>query len=151
MKMQKLDFDVVTGPAIAGAILAAPLALQGKKIFVYPEKIMSGPYYREIIEMEFGRGYAKVLEGKRVLVVEDIITTGKSVVKTMEAIYKCNGTPIRVIAIWNRTGWTNDFCEVESLINERVESWDQDKHGNCPDCHAGIPLMAPKTMEIIIR
>ena len=151
LKAQKWDFDVITGPAIAGAVLAAPLSYYLGKIFVYPEKVLTEPYYQDKknYEMKFRRGYDKVLKDKKVLIVEDIITTGGSVLKTIDSIYDCGGVPGMVLAIWNRSGWSNNHCEVDSLINEKVESWDQDEHGNCPDCHNGIPLVDPKTMKEI--
>ena len=167
MKVHQLDFDVVTGPAIAGAVLAAPLARNLGKIFVYPEKIINGPACPISEGMQFRRGYDKVLKDKKVILIEDIITTGGSVLKTIDAIHECGGTVEKVIAIWNRSKWTTEHCEVDSIIKETVESWEADdcpmceawlkeehhKCDTCPstecDCEVKYPLTDPKTGYII--
>lgn len=79
-KFHSDDFDVITGPAIAGAILAAPVALKLNKIFVYPEKAIYSELAKDpndgVVDtkiMKFNRGYDKILKDKRVIIVEDII------------------------------------------------------------------------------
>ena len=155
-------FDIITGPAIAGAVLAAPISLNLGKPFVYPEKKMElsresymchgePHFYNNIVStgMEFRRGYDKKLKGKRVVIVEDIITTGKSVNQTIDAIKECGGTVDKIFAIWNRTGAffsPPTDGDVISLINEYVESWDEKE---CELCKEGIPLTDPKTGEVI--
>jgi len=128
------EFDVVTGPATAGAILAAPIALVLDKIFVYPEKIDN--------EMVFRRGYDKILKNKRVWLVEDVITTGGSIEKMIIAVKKCGGEVVGISAIWNRESWSPTVnIPFLPLINEFVPScWPFE----CPECKAGIPLQDPK-------
>jgi len=137
-------YEVITGPAIAGAILAAPIANTIGKTFVYPEKVEDQPLHGDPSKwwkMEFRRGYDKVIKDKRVLIVEDIITTGSSVEKTIKAIQECDGIPIGVMAIWNRTGWHK--LSIKSLINEKVDSWWPQNNG-CPLCIEGVPLQDTK-------
>lgn len=127
-------FDVITGPAIAGAILAAPISLSLNKIFIYPEKIDGN--------MIFRRGYDKILRNKRVWVIEDIVTTGGSVEKTIATIVKCKGEVVGVSAIWNRGSWSvKTNIPFLSLINELVPSYYPNK---CPACKAKKPLQNPK-------
>lgn len=147
------NYDVVTGPAIAGSILAAPIAMSTGLIFVYPEKVTKtcvNPKTQNVFEhpngMQFRRGYDKVISGKRILLIEDIITTGGSVQQTIDAATECGGTVKDVISIWNRSGWKPKTCSVFSIINDKVESWDKE---DCPDCQNGIPLTDPKTDEVI--
>jgi len=127
-------FDVVTGPAIAGAVLAAPISLEfTNKIFVYPEKIND--------EMVFRRGYGRILKDKKVWIVEDIITTGGSIKKTISAIEKCGGKVVGISAIWDRGKGYIDGYTILSLINEFVPSYAPEE---CPDCKKGKPLQNPK-------
>lgn len=139
-------FDIITGPAIAGAVLAAPISLlfydripiyPEQTIFVYPEKINE--------KMVFRRDYDKVLKHKKVWVVEDIITTGNSVEKTIMAIRDCGGSVVGISAIWNRGAWKpNNLigCQFLSLISEGVPSYWPDE---CPYCKENrIPLQDPK-------
>ena len=144
------SYEVVTGPAIAGAVLAAPIALKLNKIFVYPEKYMESSLANDpnngVIDnpiMKFHRGYDKIITGKRVLIVEDIITTGGSVERTMDAIRKCGGVVAGIIAIWNREGWGRfNESKIISLINENVLSYIPSV---CPLCREGkLPLQNPK-------
>ncbi len=142
------EYDVITGPAIAGAILAAPISLANDLTFVYPEKIQIPPLYQKekFYMMAYRRGYDKVMYGKKILLVEDIITTGRSVQQTIDAVEICDGTVVDVIAIWNRSNWKPENCDIFSIINEPVESWCKEE---CPDCKNGIPLTDPKTDKIL--
>lgn len=143
------EYDVVTGPAIAGAILAAPIAINLDKIFVYPEKAFVSRFvgfpHNKVVKtkiMEFNRGYDKVVKDKRVFIVEDVITTGGSVQRTIDAVKLCGGKCVGVLAIWNREGWTPNGFELVSLINKSTESWTA---GTCLLCRNHIPLVNPKT------
>ncbi len=136
IKNSGVSYDIVTGPAIAGAILAAPVSLSLRKTFIYPEKFES--------KMEFRRGYNKALNGKRVFIIEDIITTGSSVQKTVNAINDNNGIVVGVISIWNRTNWKLDNCINLTLINRPVESWTEEKCPICNDENNRTPLRDPK-------
>ncbi len=131
------EIDVITGPAIAGALLSFPISISMSKAFVYPEKIDNN--------MVFRRGYDKFLNGKRVAIAEDIITTGGSVQKTIDAIVSCGGTPVIAVAIWNRSSWTHPEVDVKSLIDRPVESWAPE---DCPLCKQGIPLKDPKERTV---
>ena len=138
-------FDVITGPAIAGAILAASISLQlFDKIFVYPEKVEDDPLAGnpdKWAKMDFRRGYDKILKDKRVWIVEDIITTGGSVEKTILAVEKCGGEVAGISAIWNRGIWRWRDSPL-SLINEFVPSYWPDE---CPYCREGrVSLTDPK-------
>lgn len=137
--------DVITGPAVAGAIFAAPISLMFNKTFIYPEKTSS----TLASSMEFRRGFDKVLEGKKVILIEDIITTGGSVVNTIEAVVSAGGEVMGVVCIWNRSteqmqllsGPNFSGIPVHSLINQPVEIWNPD---HCPLCKEDVPLTNPK-------
>ena len=134
IKKYENNIDLVTGPAIAGAILAQPLAsLLGDKIFVYPEKIDD--------KMVFRRGYDKIIKNKRVWITEDIITTGGSVEKTIQAINNCDGEVLGTSVIWNRGDYKPSKGLFLPMINEAVYSHLPE---NCPECANNIKLTDPK-------
>lgn len=134
LKTCRVDGNVVvTGPALAGAILAAPISLYLDVTFVYPEKIDN--------KMVFRRGYDQKIPGKNIILIEDIITTGGSVQLTIDEVLRLGGIPSGVFAIWNRTGWQPKECSVTSLINQPVESWSPKE---CPLCQKKMPLQDPK-------
>jgi len=133
-------YDLVTGPAIAGAVLAATVAWLVDKPFVYPEKIVST--YHD--QMEFRRGFPAAIKDKRVLIIEDVITTGASVIKVANAIWACDGAVTGVVCMWNRSStWPAGMpsVEVRSLVHEAIESWEAKE---CPLCAEGVPLTDPK-------
>jgi orotate phosphoribosyltransferase len=131
------NIDIITGPAIAGAVLASNVAMRLNKIFVYPEKING--------KMVFQRGYDKILKGKHVFIIEDIITTGGSVNKTIISINGLGGIVTGVSCIWSREDLSTFTIPMFSLIDKKIESWGEN---NCPMCREGIPLTNPKTGEI---
>lgn len=129
------QFDIVTGPAIAGALIASNIAMLQDKTYVYPEKING--------TMQFRRGYDKIIRDKRVLIIEDVITTGLSVLKTQTGIERCGGEAVGVISICNR-GANLDIKNV-SLINfKKVMMYYPEE---CPMCASGEALIDPKTMK----
>ena len=68
-KVKDLDFDLVVGPAMGGVIVSYELARQLGKPSIFVE--------REDGEMTLRRGFT-IEKGQRVLVTEDVVTTGKS-------------------------------------------------------------------------
>jgi len=131
---------IITGPAVAGAILAAPVWFHLYRRyhptelgFVYSEKING--------RLVFHRGYDRHLQGKQVVIIEDIITTGGSVSSIATLITKYGGTVIGCACIWNRLGWNPFDFSTKALINEMVDSWTPEE---CPLCKNNIPLTSPK-------
>lgn len=88
-----------------------------------------------------GRNYKKYIPGKRILIVEDIITTGGSVKGVIEAVRKLDGNIIGVGVLCNRNPKiTEKELEVPKLIaltNIPLEKWDEDK---CPFCARNVPI-----------
>lgn len=133
------DVDVVIAPALGGIILSQWVAyymseMMGREIFgVYAEK--------DGDQFAIRRGYDKFVRGKNVLVLEDIITTGGSVKKVVEAVRAIDGNVIGVGALCNRGNiQTKDIGDVPgifSLIELDLEAWDE---ADCPLCAKGVPM-----------
>ncbi len=130
-------FDVVVGPAFGGIILSQWVThhlsqLNGRAVLsVYAEKEGDGFVLR--------RGYDKLVGGMRVLVVEDVLTTGGSVAKVVTAVTGCGGDVLAVGALCNRGGVTAAQVGAEvlySLVNLDIESWAEQE---CPLCANGVP------------
>lgn len=132
--------DVVIAPAIGGVILTQWTALHlrvttGKSVLaVYAEKEADGTF---VIK----RGYDRLIKDKRVLVVEDILTTGGSARKVVDATRAIGGNIIGVGVICNRGGITakdlGDVPKLFSLTYFKFDTWDEAK---CPFCAAGVPI-----------
>ena len=78
------------------------------------------------------------LEGKDVLVVEDIVTTGGSVKEVMEVVKECGGELVGVGLLVDRSGGKVDFgVRTEALLHLNVETFQPD---SCPLCAKGTPF-----------
>ncbi len=115
--------QLITGPAMAGAILAAHVAYSLRIPYVYPDKVDN--------DMVFRKCFHEPIKGKNVLIVEDIITTGSSVIKTARAIEDLGGFVLGVVCICNRGNWNPYNLIVRSLIDIEMNSWDAN---DCPLC-----------------
>lgn len=132
--------DVVIAPAIGGVILSQwtahhLLEITGREVFgVYAEKTEDGGF---VIK----RGYDKLVAGKNVLVVEDVLTTGGSAKKVVEAVRTLGGNIIGLGVLCNRGGITpSDVANpptLFALINVKLDSWDE---ADCPLCVQDVPI-----------
>lgn len=133
--------DVVCAPAIGGVILSQWTAhhlsaLTGREVLsIYAEKSPTGD------DFMIKRGYDALIEGKRVLVVEDVLTTGGSVRKVIQTARAIGATVVGVGALCNRGGLTaNDLEKVPSffpLLKVDLAAWEAK---DCPLCAKGIPI-----------
>lgn len=134
----ELGVELVVGPATGGIILAYETARQLNCRGVFTEKDGEDG-------MALKRGFA-LKKGTRVLVVEDIVTTGGSVQKTIEHLRERGADVVGVGVLIDRSGGKASFdCEYQPLAELNLESWDP---ADCPLCKKGQPLVEPD--DIII-
>lgn len=134
--------EVVAGPTVGGVILAQWTAhhlsaLTGREVVaVYAEEEALEDGKRRV----FRRGYDALVAGRRVLVVEDILTTGGSVRLVIEAVGAAGGSVVGAGALVNRGGVTAPQIgapELYCLASSPLESYAADE---CPLCAAGVPV-----------
>lgn len=107
-KFKDADIDVVAAPAVGGTILCTWTAyylskLEKKEVLsVYTEKDKGTTASAAESEQIFRRGYDKFIKGKKVLVLEDLTTTGISVKKTVHTVKKAGGEVVAVGVMVNR-------------------------------------------------
>lgn len=107
-KFKDRDIDVVAAPAVGGTILSTWTAYYLSKfkkkeiLSVYTEKDKGTTASAAESEQIFRRGYDRFVKGKKVLVLEDLTTTGISVKKTIGAIKKVGGKVVAVGVMVNR-------------------------------------------------
>lgn len=130
------QIDVVAGPTTGGIILAYEVGRQLEVAAAYAERKGDGA------EREFRRG-TTFAPGARVLVVDDILTTGGSVRETLDALV---AHPVDVVGIGilvDRSGGKVDFgVPLEALATMDIATWEA---ADCPLCAAGQPLTKPGT------
>jgi orotate phosphoribosyltransferase len=87
--------------------------------------------------MTLKRGF-QIPEGCRVLVVEDIVTTGGSVREVMDVVREHGGQVVGVGLLVDRSGGKVDFgVRTEALLHLQVPTY---KPEDCPLCKSGVPL-----------
>lgn len=133
------EIDAVVGPVVGGVALAQWTAhhlslLQGKEVLAICAD-------KEEDSFVIKRGQDEFITGKKILVVEDILTTGGSVKKVIETIRSLGGKVVGIGALCNRGGVTSDqIGEVpvlKALVNVSFEAYDET---DCPYCKGGIPI-----------
>lgn len=147
--------DTVIAPATGGIVLSQWTAhhlslLRGKTVHaVYAEKeTIKVPdpegkdrkYFYETGNFIIGREYDEYIKRKRVLVVEDVLTTGNSIKKVIEVAENIGGRVLVACALCNRGSITaNDIGagDLFSLVNINFETWSE---ADCPLCKSGIPV-----------
>jgi orotate phosphoribosyltransferase len=126
------EVDVVVSPAIGGIVAGQEVArsLGARAIFCE----------REQGRMSFRRGFF-LDRGEKVLVVEDVITTGGSVREVVDAVRDGGGEVVGVSCIVNRSGCREvDGFDIASLVTLTVPIYPPE---SCPLCRDGIPADKP--------
>jgi orotate phosphoribosyltransferase len=127
-----LPVDVVVGPALGGILIAHEVARVLDRRCLFTE--------REAAQMALRRGFA-VRPGERALLVEDVVTTGKSVREAQRALERGGATAVGFACIVNRTDRNFlDGLPLRSLIRLELQSY---APADCPGCAAGEPLQKP--------
>ncbi|MFH1651510.1 MAG: orotate phosphoribosyltransferase [Chloroflexota bacterium] len=122
----------VAGPTTGGIILAHEVARQLGVRAIYAEK--------EGNERTFRRGF-RIDPGERILVVDDILTTGGSIREVIDAVRKRGGQVIGVAVLVDRTTRPIDFgVPVFSCLHSETVTY---APAQCPLCAEGVPLVKP--------
>ncbi len=145
-KAKDLEVDVVVGPALGGIILSTWTAhhltnLTGKEVLgIYCEKAQAGGMAVDT-EMLLTRGYDELVKGKKVLVVEDLTTTGVSAKKVVNTVRVAGGEVVAVSVMVNRSPKTvtSEFFGAPFLPLDEFEI-PMYKDGECPLCKSGVPI-----------
>ena len=126
------DVDKVVAPALGGVIIGYTVAEALDKPFVFTE--------RKDGQMTLRRGF-RLREGERVVIVEDVVTTGKSTRETADVIAQHGGVVTGFASILNRSGKENPFdAPYASLLALSLETYEESA---CPSCANGMALDAP--------
>lgn len=125
------DFDLVAAPAIGGIIVGFAVAQTLGVRFIFSEREQGVMALRRAFEVPIGA---------RVLVVEDVVTTGGSVAEVVELVRRAGGEPVAVTSLIDRGGERSFDVPFHPLLELKVESW---APGSCGLCASGAPLYSP--------
>lgn len=131
-KFKDEKIDVVIGPALGGVTWAYEVARALGVRGIFAE--------REEGAMTLRRGFS-IDEGERVLVVEDVVTTGGSTKEVIEVVTARGGVVVGVGSVIDRSDKPVDFgVRFKSLAKVNVRTF---KEHECPLCKAGTPAVKP--------
>ena len=129
---RKENVSVVVGPMTGGIILAYEVARQLGVKSIFTERVDG--------KMKFKRGF-KLNEQDRVLIVEDIITTGGSIFEVIEEVNKFKSNIIGLGYLIDRSNGKVKFpIPSHPLLTLNIESYTKD---DCPFCKSGVEAVKP--------
>ncbi len=139
-KFKNKKIDIVIGPAVGGVPLSQWTAyhlskIEGREILsVFTEKT---PDDNQILK----RGYDSMVKGRRILIVEDTVTSGSSIKKVIKAVKDAGGKIFSIAIMTNRdpkiVNAKNIRAPISALATFRVPSYEATK---CPLCKKGVPI-----------
>ena len=129
--------DMVVGPAVGGIIMSYEMARQFKVPNIFAE--------RENGAMTLRRGFS-IPEGAKVLVVEDVVTTGGSVREVMDIVAEAKAEVVGVCVVVDRSGGKIDFgVPFEAAYETEIQSYEPSQ---CPLCEQGLELVKPGSRKL---
>jgi orotate phosphoribosyltransferase len=133
------DPTLVVGPTTGGALLAAETARQLQAAL---NRTVRGVFAEPMERGTRGlrRGWP-VSPSDRVVLVDDILTTGASLAETVNAVRVAGSTPLLASVIVDRsTGPVEIGCPIVPLGRIEIDSWTA---AECPGCARGEPIVKP--------
>jgi len=134
MKDVSDGIDVVCAPAFGAIVFGFAAAAAMGKPFAFLQRDAAGT-------MGIRPGFTDVVEGKKVLLVEDVVTTGGSVRESLEVLDSMGAETVMAGLLVDRTGGTLELpVPYRALLTVKAESWAPE---DCPLCRRGIELVKP--------
>lgn len=132
-KVKKYNADVVVSPAVGAIIFGYELSKQLNVPNMFAEREKDGNF-------ALRRGF-ELKKGSKVIVAENVVTTGGSVKEVIELIQKLGSEVVAVVEVVDRSGGKVDFgVPNESLLQIEVKTYQPEE---CPMCKAGTVAVKP--------
>jgi orotate phosphoribosyltransferase len=139
------EIDLVAGPTTGGVILAFETGRQLGTRAIFAEEVHSGGHPRR----EFRRGF-RIEPGERVLLVDDILTTGGSLLAMIPAVESAGGEIVECVVLVDRSGGMSALTSPATGRRYALSAlWVLDLPtfepgpDTCPMCADGVELYAP--------
>jgi orotate phosphoribosyltransferase len=124
--------ELVIGPAMGGIIVAHEVGRALSARVLFAERVDGRFALRRLFEID---------RGERVLIVEDVVTTGGSIHEVADLVMRAGGEIVGMCALVDRTGGASVFpMRFESLIALTVPTF---AASDCPQCAEGAPVNKP--------
>jgi len=140
------DVDLVAGPTTGGVILAFETGRQLRLRAIFAEEVATDDGRPR---REFRRGFT-IAPGERVLLVDDILTTGGSLVAMIPAVEAAGGEIVECAVLVDRSGGLSALTSpasgrvypLRALWQLELPTWEPGA-ATCPRCAAGEPAVKP--------
>jgi len=134
--------DVVLSTGPGASILAHCVARThpSRPVLIYATKEVQGPHRRVRLPDEFARFVRPATSGalgKKVLIVEDLITTGETIRLLSQMVAEVGGAVVGIGCLWQRNSKIDLPQEVFSLVTRDFPTYEP---SSCPLCQEGRPL-----------
>jgi orotate phosphoribosyltransferase len=127
------NIDLVISPALGGLIIGHEVARALGVRFLFTERDAER-------KMSLRRGFT-LTPGERVVVVEDVITTGGSTKEVIDIVRAAGAIPVAAGSIIDRSGGAVDLGIPRAALETlKVITWQAEE---CPLCRAGEPVVKP--------
>jgi orotate phosphoribosyltransferase len=123
------DIDWVVGPTTGGIVIAFEVARQMKKLAGFAEERQG----KRVV----GRGFD--IKNKKVLIVDDVMTTGRSLIETIDAVKEKDADIVGIAVLIDRSSKKFGH-EYFATFRQAVKNYEPAK---CPLCQKHIPLTKP--------
>lgn len=131
-ELRNFEPQRIVAPALGGVIIGWTVATALDLPMIFTE--------RKEGAMQLRRGF-QIAPGERIVIIEDVVTTGKSTRETASAVAERGGDVVAYGSILNRSGATNPFDRpFAALMNLDLGTWRAEE---CPMCASGTPLDTP--------
>ncbi len=128
---RKIGITAVCGPTTGGIVVAYEVARQLGCRWIMAEKTETG--------RKVARGFL-LNKDDRVLIVDDVLTTGGSIQETLRAIEPTGAQVVGVGVFIDRSAGIKFPVPFYSVHREEIQNFNPE---NCPLCREGVPLEVP--------
>ncbi len=135
-KLQDIDYNLIVGPAMGGVIAAYELSAQTGKRNIFIERVNG--------QMTMKRGF-EIQPGDRAVIMEDVVTTGKSSLEVKQVIEEHGGSVVALACVVDRRTDKELELPVYAAISLSIPTYSVEE---CPLCKAGIPYVKPGSRSI---
>ena len=130
-RFKDTKIGAVIAPALGGIVVGQEVGRQLHVRTMFTE--------RKDSIMQLRRGF-EISSGEKILVCEDVVTTGGSVREVIEIVQQHGGEIVGVGVIVDRSGGKSDFENLFATMTMQVVTYKPD---DCPLCAKGIPVEKP--------
>jgi orotate phosphoribosyltransferase len=133
--------EVVAGPVTGGALLAHTIAglLDSRRSLTHPACVFAPFNYDPAGGFTLREFYRRELNGKRVLLADDVRNTGQTFARCAELVKEAGGTVVATAEIYDRCEAVTDLG-VPNIALAEYGAPENFPVGECPLCKAGVPI-----------